>query len=394
MLQVLEGIRVVDLSRIFAGPDAAQMLGDLGADVVKIEERGGDGSRMLGVSDPANPGYSASYQSFNRNKRGMTLDLKTDEGRRVAACLLGKADVVINNFRKGTMERWGLDYDTLSAENPGLVYGELHAFGDKGPMAHQGANDLQLQAHSGLMSITGAQNGEPSRAGSAIIDLHASTALVAGILAALLQRVKTGKGQRVQTSLLHSSAHLMGYLYQEYWVTGYVHRAMGTAIHLSVPNQAFPTKDGHVIIIAPTDAMWERCVTALEAPHLLDPPFGSAADRLANRDLLVEKLSHITSRLSSSRISELLSAAKVNVAIVHDIAEAADHEQLDAVGGLFHAADETGPRRFVAPPFTLSAAPARMMRPAPKLGEHNEEILSEAGYRADEIVRLRQEGVI
>lgn len=186
MQSVLEGYKVVDFSRIFADPDAAQTLGDLGADVIKVEDpASGDGCRSLGVTDPALFGYSPAFQSFNRNKRSLTLDLTNPEAREIAARLIAEADVVINNFRPGTMERFGLDYEAMSGHNPGLVYCNFQAFGDRGPLAHLGANDLQLQAHSGLMSITGERGGAPVRAGSAIVDLHASMALVAAIMTAL-----------------------------------------------------------------------------------------------------------------------------------------------------------------------------------------------------------------
>lgn len=393
--QVLEGIRVIDFSRIFAGPDAAQTLGDLGADVVKVEDPdGGDGCRTLGIVNSEFAGYSPAFRSFNRNKRSITLNLGTDAGREVAARLIEGADVVINNFRPGTMDRWGLGYERMAAANPRLVYGDFYAFGDRGPMASIGANDLQLQAHSGLMSITGPADGPPNRAGSAIVDLHAGMALVAGILAALLQRATTGRGQRVETSLLRSSAHLMGYLYQEYWSSGYVHRAMGTANHLSVPNQAYPSRNGYVIIIAPTDEMWGRCVEALEAHELKVPAFATAAARLRNRVQLEEALSAVTRRFDSAQIEHRLAAAKVNVAIVRDIAEAADHLQLEAIDAILHSAEEEGVQRYIATPFKLSDSELGIRRRSPKLGEHTAEILAELGYDGHSVERLRFAGAL
>ncbi|MGN0933672.1 CaiB/BaiF CoA transferase family protein [Falsigemmobacter intermedius] len=395
MQSVLEGYKVVDFSRIFAGPDAAQTLGDLGADVIKIEDPGaGDGCRNLGVTDPAFAGFSPSFQSFNRNKRSLTLDLSNPEAREIAARLISEADVVINNFRPGTMDRFGLGYEAMSGANPGLVYCNFQAFGDRGPLAHLGANDLQLQAHSGLMSITGEPGGAPARAGSAIVDLHASMALVAAIMSALLHRSKTGRGQLVSTSLLQSSAHLMNYLYQEYWETGYVHSAMGTANHLSVPNQAFPSANGWVIIIAPTDEMWRRCATALDAPHLLGGPFETAPLRLSNRVALVAALSEVTRSLTSQEIFERLGAVKVNVAIVQDIAAAANDPQIEAIGAMMHAEIDGRARRFIAPPFTLTETPPTLRRAAPRLGEHNEEILLQMGLTGEEILGLKERGAI
>jgi len=395
MSSVLAGIKVIDFSRIFAGPDAAQTLGDMGADVIKVEDRKtGDGCRSLGTTDPKLMGYGPTFQAFNRNKRSITLDLKTAEGRAVALRLLAEADVAINNFRPGTMERFGLGYDDLKTINPRLIHCELNAFGKTGPMSHIGANDLQLQAHSGLAAITGQPGEPPNRAGSAIVDIHAGLSLVAGILGALYHRERTGEGQRVSTSLLQSSAHLMGYFYQEYWVTGYVHKAMGTATHLSVPNQAFPTRNGYTVIIAPTQEMYLRCVAALEAPHLLDAPFDTREGRMQNREALIEVMSEVTRQFTNEEIYDRLGAVKVNVAIVQDVGQAADHPQLDAIGGIHHVEIDGEERKFVASPFTLSATPTTFRTPAPRLGADTADVLAEIGYGPDEIAGLKAAGAI
>ncbi len=391
---VLASVRVVDFSRIFAGPDATQMLGDLGADVIKVEDpRGGDDCRYLGVTREELDRIGApspSFRSFNRNKRSITIDLGNEAGREVAKALLAKADVTVNNFRPGTMERWGLGYDDLREINPGLVYCDFHAYGPVGPLAHVGANDLALQAHSGLMHITGEEGGAPARAGSAIVDLHASLAIVSAVLAALLHRERTGKGQRVDTSLLLSSAHLMSYFYQDYWLTGRQHRRMGTANHLSVPNQAFPAADGHVVIIAPTDDMWARLAAALDPATLGVERFRSSSERLRLRKEVVESLSAVTRKMRKHDIHAALSRAKVNVSIVKDIAEAADDPQLAAVDGIFRD-EETG-SRYVAPPFRLHETPARVRRGFPELGQHTDDILREAGFDAAGIERLKAAG--
>jgi crotonobetainyl-CoA:carnitine CoA-transferase CaiB-like acyl-CoA transferase len=392
----LSGIRVVDFSRIFAGPDSTQMLGDLGADVVKVEDpRGGDDCRYLGVTREELERIGApspSFRSFNRNKRSITLDLGNAAGREAALRLLSRADVAVNNFRPGTMERWGLGYDALREANPGLVYCDFHAYGPVGPLAQIGANDLALQAHSGLMHITGQEGGPPARAGSAIVDLHASLAIVSAVLAALFHRERTGEGQRVDTSLLLSSAHLMSYFYQDYWLTGRQHRRMGTANHLSVPNQAFPTLDGHVVIIAPSDEMWARLADALDREALGVEKYRTASERLRLREEVVETLSSVTRRMSKHAIHAALSGAKVNVSIVQDIAEATEHPQLDAVGGIFR--DEDTGRRYVATPFRMHSTPGRLSRDYPELGEHTQEILEEAGFEAADIERLSAAGAL
>lgn len=398
MNQVLDGIMVLDFSRVFAAPDSTQILGDLGADVIKVENpSGGDDCRYLGMTREDLErlgGSSPSFRSFNRNKRSVTIDLSTATGREVAKRLIARADVVVNNFRPGTMERWGLSYDDLRADHPTLIYCDFHAYGPAGPLAQIGANDLALQAHSGLMSITGEEDGPPVRAGSAVIDLHASLAIVSGVLAALLHRGKTGLGQQVDTSLLLSSAHLMSYFYQDYWLTGNLHRRMGTANHLSVPNQAFPTSDGYVVIIAPSDEMWKRCAEALDPASLDIEAYRTASERLRRRTEVVAAISAVTSRMTKGDVHERLSAVKVNVSIVQDIGEAAEHLQLEAAGGLFSGQSSQERQNYVATPFRLHATPGTLNRPPPELGEHTEEVLTEAGFSDAEIGRLRADGAI
>lgn len=398
MKAVLDNIRVLDFSRVFAAPDSTQILGDLGADVIKIEHpQGGDECRYLGMTRDeleALDGPSPSFRAFNRNKRSIAIDLSREEGRAVVRRLVTGSDVVVNNFRPGTMEKWKLGYEDLKALNPRLIYCDFHAYGPTGPLAHIGANDLALQAHSGLMSITGEEDGPPVRCGSAVIDLHASLAIVSGVLAALFHRERTGLGQKVDTSLLASSAHLMSYFYQDYWLTGRLPRRLGTANHLSVPNQAFPASDGHVVIIAPSDDMWRRCAEALD-PHTLNrEEWRSASDRLRQRKDVVAAIARVTERMTKTELHNRLSAARVNVSIVQTIDEAADHSQLAAIGGVLQMDVETAARRYIAAPFRLSETPTDLRRAPPALGEHTDEIMSQAGYRREETDELRRIGAI
>ena len=397
MDSVLSGLRVLDFSRIFAGPAATQILGDLGADVIKIEEPGhGDDARTFGMAAEAmrDFGASPSFLALNRNKRSIVLDLRQPAARQVAAAIAARCDVVVNNFRPGAMAKFGLDYDTLKVANPRLVYCEFSAYGDRGPLAHLGANDLSLQAHSGLMSLTGEADRPPVRCGTAVIDLHASLGLVAAVLAALLHRERTGHGQRVETSLLRSGAHLMNYFYTEYWLDGTVRERMGTANHLSVPNQAFPATDGTVIIIAPADDMWRRLALALDPERLDRPEFTTAFDRRRNRDALIAALGAATGRLSCRELVAKLGAAKVNVSKVNSVAEAADDAQLAAIGAVVE--QEAGGRalRSVAAPFAMSETPPRATRLPPRHGEHTDEILAEFGFDAAAIAALRAAGAL
>jgi crotonobetainyl-CoA:carnitine CoA-transferase CaiB-like acyl-CoA transferase len=395
MSSALDGIRVVDFSRVFAGPAAGQVLGDLGADVVKVESPViGDEARHLGLTEGVEPrlGVSASYLALNRNKRSIALNLKTKAGRSVARRLLTRCDVAIHNFRPGSMQRWGLDYESIRSENPGLVYGEFFAYGPAGPLSDYGANDLALQAHSGLMSLTGEPDRPPVRVGTAVVDLHASLALVSAILAALYSREKTGKGQRVETSLLLSSAHLLSYFYTEYWLDGVVRKPMGTANHLSVPNQVFPTADGSVVIIAPSDAMWKRCARALDPERLDRPEYATVRDRQSRREEVIEAISLITQKMSSLELVEKLGAAKVNVAKVNSIAEAADHPQLMVAGGCtkFNYGNELV--RAVASPFRMEGTPAKVRCEPPGLDANRDDILADYGFDATDIEDFSRSG--
>jgi crotonobetainyl-CoA:carnitine CoA-transferase CaiB-like acyl-CoA transferase len=392
---VLEGVRVLDLSRVFAGPAATQVLGDLGAEVIKVEEPGrGDEARGFGVTREvmANLGVSPSFLALNRNKRSIALDLKAPAGLALARKLALSADVLVHNFRPGAMEAWGLGWEDLRAENPRLIHCGFSAYGEAGPLRDFGANDVALQAHSGLMHLTGEPDRPPVRVGTAGIDLHGSLGMVCAILAALLHRGKTGAGQKVTSSLLQSSAHLMSYFYTDWWLAGTEHQRMGTANHLSVPNQVFPAADGDVVIIAPSDDMWRRLARALDPARLERPDYVTAMDRRTHRVALVETLSDVTRALSCDEILRRLGAAKVNVARVHSVGQAADHPQLEAAGAVLAWERNGRTEHGVAPPFTLTASPVQVRRPPPAVGEHGVEILRELGLDEAAIAAAQAEG--
>jgi crotonobetainyl-CoA:carnitine CoA-transferase CaiB-like acyl-CoA transferase len=394
MERVLEGVRVLDFSRVFAGPAATQALGDLGADVVKVEEPRGDEARGFGVTREtlAKFGASPSYLALNRNKRSLALDLKSPAGLDIARRLALSADVLVHNFRPGAMEGWGLGWDDLRDANPRLIHCGFSAYGEAGPLRDFGANDVALQAHSGLMHLTGEPDRPPVRVGTAGIDLHGSLGMVSAILAALLHRAKTGQGQKVTASLLQSSAHLMSYFYTDWWLARTEHQRMGTANHLSVPNQVFPAADGDVVIIAPSDEMWRRLACALDPAALDRPDFATAMDRRTNRVALVEALSAVTRRMSCDAILAALGAAKVNVARVHSVAQAADHPQLREVGAVLEWQRDGHAERGVAPPFTLHGSPVEVRLPPPGIGEHRDAILGELGLTGAEIAAAAEAG--
>ena len=392
----LSGLTVVDFTTMIAGPYCSRLFADLGADVIKVEEPGrGDEARYFGVSTESSKGalgVSPSFVALNRNKRSIAIDLASAAGRDVVRRMARDCDVVVHNFRPGAMRRWGLGYDDLRALNTRLIFCEFYAYGKVGPLSHVGANDLALQAHSGLMSITGEPDRPPVRCGSSIVDLHASVALVTAILAALFHRERTGEGQVVETSLLRSSAHLMNYFYGEYWSQGVIRKPMGTANHLSVPNQVFPAADGSVVIIAPSDEMWERCALALDAEQLHRPEYKSMLQRQQQRTKLVDTISAITRTKTSAELVDSLAAARVNVAKLNSIGEAADHSQLASIGAVVEF-DMDGERvKAVASPFALEGTPATVDRPPPGLGAHTDEILAELGVAKSEVAAWRAQG--
>jgi crotonobetainyl-CoA:carnitine CoA-transferase CaiB-like acyl-CoA transferase len=290
------------------------------------------------------------------------------------------------------MEKWGLGWEDLHAENPRLIHCGFSAYGEDGPLRDYGANDVALQAHSGLMHLTGEPDRPPVRVGTAGIDLHGSLAMVCGILAALLHRAKTGQGQKVTSSLLQASAHLMSYFYTDWWLARTEHRRMGTANHLSVPNQVFPAADGDVVIIAPSDDMWRRCARVLDAEALDRPEFATAMERRENRIALVETLSAVTRRMSCDEILAKLGGAKVNVARVHSVAQAADHPQLEAAGAVVEWQRDGRAERSVGPPFTLHGSPVEVRLPPPSVGEHRDTILAEIGLTSAEIAEAQAQG--
>ena len=396
MWNVLSGVRILDLSRVFAGPAATQVLGDLGADVIKVEEPGrGDEARYFGVTKEmldSHAGVSPSFVALNRNKRSIAIDLGSPAGRRAILRMVKGCDIVVHNFRQGAMKKFGLAYDDLRAVRADIILCEFSSYGEEGPLAHIGANDLALQAHSGLMSITGEADRPPVRCGTSIIDLHGSLALVIAMMAALIHRMQTGEGQIVDTSLLRSSAHLMNYFYGEYWAKGVIRKPMGTANHLSVPNQVFPTADGSVVIIAPSDEMWRRCAVALDADILDRDEWRTILDRQRHRAEVIEAVTAVTLGMSSDEIMERLGNAKVNVAKVNNIGQAADHPQLAAVDGVLEFDLDGRNVKAVASPFALHGVPARPDRAPPKLAEHTDEILRELEFSASEVQALRDEG--
>lgn len=401
----LSGIRVVDFSRIVSGPFATQILGDLGAEVIKIEFLGtGDEVRSYGHGSSAGPNDGsakpgATFLAMNRNKRSIALDVRTDRGRDVTLKLLANADVVLENFRTGVMDRLGLGYDTVASINPGIIYCSISGFGSTGPLHSNPANDLAIQAYSGLLSITGEPSGDPVRNPTPVCDMTAGLYAVIGIIAALRARDVTGRGQRVETNMFEGQINMLNYMFVDYWVNGTVPVKMGTRNRMGQPNEAFPTSDGWICIVAANESAWVRCCQAIGLEHLpADKRFRTLADRVEHQRELSEEISKASRVMSTAECVERLQAARVPCAPVNTIPEVTQHPQfaaMSAAGGIVEMpVGALGQVRLVMSPIHLSATPVGARRPPPTLGEHTDDVLAEVGYSGSDIDSMRLEGVI
>jgi crotonobetainyl-CoA:carnitine CoA-transferase CaiB-like acyl-CoA transferase len=392
----LSGIKVIELAHVMAGPCCGLMLADMGADVIKVEKiPGGDDSRHF--LPPDIDGEAVSFLMINRNKRGIAVDLKTAAGKEVVRRLLAGADVVIENYRKGTMERLGLGYETLRAANPGLIYCEISGFGRTGPYSGRGGFDLIAQGMSGLMSITGEGPGRPPvKVGSPVTDITAGILGAMGVLAAYIERQRTGEGQRVDTSLFEAG------IVHTYWqsaiafATGVAPGPMGSAHPLNAPYQAFETADGWITLGAANQANWLRMLDAIEAPELgEDARFKTNDGRQTHLGELVATLSAIFRGRDSAEWLERLEAAGVPAGPVLDVSQM--HRDPQAIARRMVTEAEhsrLGPVRTIGAPVKFSATPGGVRRGAPVLGEHTREVLAEAGYPEAEIARMIEDGVV
>ena len=366
----LEGLVVADLSRVLAGPFATMLLGDLGADVVKVEHpEGGDDTR--GWGPPWYGGHSTYYLSVNRNKRSVALDLKTDPGREAARALAGRADVLVENFKAGALERMGLGYEEVARDNPRLVWCSISGFGG-GAGAELPGYDFLVQAMSGLMSITGPAGGEPTKVGVALVDVLTGLYATSGILAALQARERTGRGQRVEVSLLGSALASLVNQASSFLCTGTVPRAMGNRHPSITPYETLATADRPLVVAVGNDGQFARFCRVLGLDALAtDPRFAANADRVTNREALAALLERALAARGAADWVAALAEAGVPCGLVNDVGEAfALAERL----GLDPVADAGGVPQ-VADPIGLSAAPASYRLAPPALGQHTAEVL-------------------
>jgi crotonobetainyl-CoA:carnitine CoA-transferase CaiB-like acyl-CoA transferase len=392
----LAGLRVVELAHIMAGPVCGLMLADLGAEVIKVEKvPGGDDSRRF--LPPDIEGESAAFMMMNRNKRGIAVDLKHEEGKAVLRRLLKSADVVIENYRKGTMERLGLGYETLKQENPGLIYCEISGFGRTGPYAERAGFDLIAQGMSGLMSITGEGPGRPPvKVGAPVTDITAGILGALGVVAAVVARQTSGRGQRVDTSLFEAG------IVQTYWqsaialATGVSPGPMGSAHPLNAPYQAFETADGWITLGAANQANWLRLLEVIGAPDLAgDPRFTDNQARMSHLPALVEALSPFLKRHTTAEWLGKLEAAGVPAGPVLSVGEMQADPQTRARDMVVAAAHSTlGAVETLGLPIKLSETPGGVAAGAPTYGEHTRAVLAEHGYTEAEIEALITAGAV
>ncbi|MDJ0935975.1 MAG: CoA transferase [Kiloniellales bacterium] len=392
----LSGVKVIELAHIMAGPVCGLMLADLGAEVIKVEKvPGGDDTRR--TLPPDIDGESAAFMMMNRNKRGIAVDLKTEAGQAVVRRLILAADVVVENYRRGTMERFGLGYEALSREKPELIYCALSGFGRSGPYADRAGFDLIAQGMSGLMSITGEGTGRPPvKVGAPVTDITAGILGALGVAAAYARRLQTGRGQQVDTSLFEAG------IVHTYWqsamcfATGEPPGPMGSAHPLNAPYEAFETADGWITVGAANQANWERLVEVLGEPELAaDPRFQDNRARMAHRMELAARLAeHFRTRNSAAWLAAL-DAAGVPAGPVRSIAEMQADPQALARGMVTEVAhSRLGRVRTLGAPVQFSETPGTLRRGAPLYGEHSRGVLSEHGWSAQEIEDLIAAGVV
>ena len=391
----LDGIRVIDLSRVVSGPLCTMNLADMGADVIKIEEPGrGDESRAFGP--PFLGGESPYYLSVNRNKRSCTVNLKRDAGKAILWRLLDTADVVVQNFRPGAMARLGLDYDAVAARHPRLIYCSISGFGDSGPDAVRPGYDLVVQGESGLMDLTGEADGPPTRIGTSIADLTAGVMAAQGITLALYARQTTGRGQHVKIAMLDAVASLLTYNAGNYFATGESPTRRGNDHPSVVPYQTLRAKDGWMNLAVANDSLWVRYCDAIERPDLRDDPrFATAPERVNHRDTLVPIIVALTAARTVQQWVDLLGAAGVPCGRIRNVAEVCTNPQLTERGKVVDRPHPTaGIVTMIGLPIELSDTPGRIRTAPPLLGEHTDDVLRDAGYTDDAIHTLRKDGAI
>jgi crotonobetainyl-CoA:carnitine CoA-transferase CaiB-like acyl-CoA transferase len=387
----LDGLRVIDQTQVMAGPFCAQLLADMGAEVIKVEPKDGDSTRRQLGRDPR-----SAFLAVNRNKLGMTLDLKQPDGVAIFKRLAATADVVVENYRPGVAARLGVDYGALREANPRLVYCSISGFGRTGPYASRGGFDLIAQGMSGIMSVTGNEGGPPVKVGVPVTDLGAGLFAAFGILCALHARRRTGRGQFVDTSLFEAGLGLSVWEATEYWCAGRVPQRLGTAHRLNAPYQAFRAADGYFTVGAANERLWRRFAEAMGLGTLIeDPRFAEPGDRVRNRRELAALVEAITVTRPRAHWLDLLERAGVPAGPIYAVPEALDDRHARARGmvqAVHHP--EAGRVTVLGNPVKLERSPVEMRRAAPPLGADTDAVLRSLGYGPGDIADLRRRGVV
>jgi len=392
----LAGVRVLDFSRVVAGPFCTMLLGDYGADVVKVERPGaGDDTRAWGP--PFRGGESAYFLALNRNKRSIAIDLGADEGRALAIALAQRADVLLENFRPGAMARLGLDYAALAAHNPRLVYASLSGFGTRGPLGGQAGYDVMVSGMGGLMSITGYPDGPPAKVGVPIVDMATGLSAHGAICAALLARERTGRGQYVELSLLATQIALLLNAASDYLLAGKVMQRGGTAHPSIVPYQAFLARDGYMLVGAANDGLFRRLCAALGHPEWADDPrYATNGDRVRHRGDLIPAMEAVLREREVADWLAALAAAGVPCAPINPVDRALEDPQVAALGVVQEVDHPTiGPTRLLAPYVQFDGAAPPIREVPPRLGADTAAVLHDwLGLDAAAVERLRATGVV
>ncbi len=389
----LDGVRILDLTKVLAGPFATQILGDFGADVIKIERPGeGDDTRAFGP--PFVEGESTYFLSINRNKRSAALNLKSADAVDLIKKIAGRADILIENFRPGSLKKMGLDYAALHTQFPRLIYVSISGFGATGPDALRPGYDLAVQGLSGMMSITGDSDGPPTKVGTSIADLVAGLYAVQGTLLALYEREKTGRGQFVDISMLDGQISLLTFQGQKYLSTGVVPKRLGNQHPSICPYETFQARDCYFNVAVGNDRIWSTFCTAISRADLAaDPRFKTNPDRVQNHDLLFPVLSDLFRTRMAAEWIDILDRAGVPAAPILDIDQVFSHPQVLARGMRTLVPHKNiASLEMAGSPVKLSDTPAQIRRGPPTLGEHTDEILAELGLTAADVKKLRESG--
>ncbi|WP_420405447.1 CaiB/BaiF CoA transferase family protein [Nisaea sp.] len=388
---VLNKYKVLDLTRVRSGPTCVRQLADWGADVIKVEMPVTDNAGQLG-----GPREGADFQNLHRNKRSLTLNLKEERGLEIFRKLAREADVIVENFRPDVKFRLGIDYETLSKDNPGLVYASISGFGQDGPLSKRPGFDQIAQGMGGLMSITGKPGEGPMRVGIPIADLTAGIFCAQAILLALLEREQSGKGQWVQTSLLQAQVFMLDFQAARWLVDGDIPKQAGNNHPTSIPTGVFATSDGYMNIAVAGQAIWERFCAAMGKPEWNEnPDYANGAARSENRDALNAEIEAVTRQDTMANWIEKLNGAGVPCGEINDIRQVFESPQVEHLELAQPVrSHERGDTHLVGQPIHMSRTPSKIAAPPPTAGEHNDEVLTALGFGAAEIETLRRDGVI